>query len=165
MTGIVPVILQQNIVQAEREVDGRYLPVGEAQIHSAAPQLRAVSPLVSLGVEDSLETSLGQGPPGLQGGVEGEIVGEGAAESEAATLLQHSDVGRVSAGHCPLSHCEQHLLRAPHGPVLPGEVAAIHTTLLRLSTEYLQLSPAQYPQPGLLRRPKKCPIEEPVNSG
>ena len=89
-----------------------------------------MSPLISLGVEDSLETPLVHCPPGLQGGVEGEVVGEGAAESEAAAVLENTEVGRLSPGQGPLSHCQQHLLGAQHGPVLPGEVAAVQTTVL-----------------------------------
>ena len=89
-----------------------------------------MSPLISLGVEDSLETPLVHCPPGLQGGVEGEVVGEGAAESERAAVLEDTDVSRLSPAHCPLPHCEQLLLRAHHPPVPPGEVAAVQTTVL-----------------------------------
>ena len=165
MTSVVAVILQQDVLQTEREVDGWYLPVREAQIEGAAPEIRAVPPSVSLGVKDSLESPSLQGPPGLQGGVQGEVVGEGAVESEATALLQNTEVGRVSAGHRPLPHCEQHLLGAQHGPVLPGEVAAIQTTVLGLSSSDFQLSSAQYPQSRLYRRPQEGPIEEPVNGG
>ena len=89
-----------------------------------------MSPLISLGVEDSLETPLVHCPPGLQGGVEGEVVGEGAAESERAAVLEDTDVSRLSPAHCPLPYCEQLLLRAHHPPVPPGEVAAVQTTVL-----------------------------------
>ena len=89
-----------------------------------------MSPLISFGVEDSLETPLVHCPPGLQGGVEGEVVGEGAAESQTAAVLEDTEVGRLSPGQGPLPHCQQHLLGAQHGPVLPGEVAAVQTTLL-----------------------------------
>ena len=87
-------------------------------------------PLISLGVEDSLETPLVHCPPGLQGGVEGEVVGEGATESERAAVLEDTDVSRLSPAHCSLPHCEQLLLRALHPPVPPGEVAAVQTTVL-----------------------------------
>ena len=39
MAGVVPVVLQQDIVQAESEVDGGNLPVREGQIDCSAPEI------------------------------------------------------------------------------------------------------------------------------
>ena len=70
----------------------------------ASPELTGLQPAGLAGEQESLRPPPPQGPPGLQGGVQGEVVGEGAVEAEPAAVLQDCDVGRVSGGQAPLPH-------------------------------------------------------------
>ena len=133
VAGVVTVVLQQDILQAEAQVDGGDLPVGEGEEHGPPTESRALHPPPPppslLGLEDSLSLARVHRPPGAERGVEGEVVREGAVEAHTAALLQHGDVRGVSGGPGALPHCQHHLVRAPHGPVRPGEVTHVHSAV------------------------------------